>query len=278
MVMITKRSGEQEPFSETKYRTSLRRADVDKKFITLLVAQIKPVLYDGISTKELYKKTSTLLEKLDRSCAGRYSLKHALRALGPSGFPFEHLIARLFEHQGFTVKVGQTIKGKCITHEVDVIAYNKKICHLVECKFHLDAGERMSVQVPMYVKSRFEDILQATKKPSVISTHEKVNYWVATNAKLSTQSKEFAQCVGMKLLAWRYPDKNSLAELIKKYELYPITTLTTLKKIDRIALLTKGIVLCKDIGTQHKELKKMGFSQQKIAALIEDCKNICSYK
>ena len=42
--------------------------------------------------------------------------------LGPSGFPFEKLVGKILEQEGFETRVGVIVQGNCVQHEVDVIA------------------------------------------------------------------------------------------------------------------------------------------------------------
>jgi hypothetical protein len=276
MAYIVKESGDKELFSEEKYRRSLRRAQVDQSHIDKIVTVIQPYLYDGMTTAQLYTKTYELLKKFDRSCAGRYSLKQGLRDFGPTGFPFENFIARLFEHQGFQTEVGLTVQGFCIPHEIDVVAYSSTRCYVVECKFHVHPGERVNVHVPLYVKSRFEDIAQAHTRVHGHILENLSQVWIVTNTKLSEQAIQFIACKKMNALGWGYPQHASLEALIKKYELYPITVLTLLKKGKRALLLKRGIVLCKDIEKNKHVLKELRLSAQVIAQLIEEAKNICA--
>ena len=43
-----------------------------------IVEELKPALYDGIHTKEIYKKAHALLKKREYHKASRYQLKQAM--------------------------------------------------------------------------------------------------------------------------------------------------------------------------------------------------------
>ena len=79
--------------------------------------------------------------------------------LGPSGFPFEKFISKLFEVQKYSVQTGQFVKGKCVTHEIDVIARKENEIVLAECKYRNTQGITVDVKTPLYIHSRFEDVL-----------------------------------------------------------------------------------------------------------------------
>ncbi|MEM7510285.1 MAG: ATPase, partial [Bacteroidota bacterium] len=48
------------------------------------------------------------------------------------------------------------------------------------------------------------------------------------------------------LIAWNYPKRGNLRELIEVSNLYPITSLISLTKAEKKVLIEKGIVLCKE--------------------------------
>lgn len=93
-VFITKYSGELEKFSFEKLKKSLQKSDASDEEVNSIIKTIVPQLYDGITSKEIYKKAFRLLKKSNSICALKYSLKRAIYDLGPTGYPFE----RLFVH------------------------------------------------------------------------------------------------------------------------------------------------------------------------------------
>ena len=157
-ITVTKYSGEKAPFDMEKLRQSLQRSGAKEKVIDAVVEQVLPILYEGISTKEIYKKAFALLRKKERPAAARYNLKKALLQLGPTGFPFELYVAELLKAKGYETRTGQIVQGNCVQHEVDVIAQKAEKHFMVECKFHSDQGRRCDVKIPLYIQSRFKDV------------------------------------------------------------------------------------------------------------------------
>ena len=146
MVNLIKASGDKQEFSEKKYRESLRRSGTSDQLIDKAVKEIALKVKEGTTTEELYEKTHRFLKTEQLAAAGRYSLKQAIMKLGPSGYPFEHFIADLLQKQGYDTKVGQTIQGKCVTHEIDVIASKGGECIMLECKFRNSRGLNTSIK------------------------------------------------------------------------------------------------------------------------------------
>ena len=96
-IFIKKNSKESEPFSIQKLEQSLQRSGASKDEIETIISKINSAIYDGISSNEIYKKAFAELKKLNKTTASRYSLKRAIFDLGPTGYPFERLVAALLK-------------------------------------------------------------------------------------------------------------------------------------------------------------------------------------
>ncbi|KKR71461.1 MAG: ATP-cone domain protein, partial [Candidatus Levybacteria bacterium GW2011_GWC2_40_7] len=94
-------------------------------------------IYSGITTSDIYNHITDFLAQSKYPFAkSQYSLKRAIMDLGPTGYPFEDYVAEILKTQGFKTKTRSLLMGKCVTHEVDIIAEKGKEKLLVECKFH----------------------------------------------------------------------------------------------------------------------------------------------
>jgi len=158
-IIVTKASGLTEPFSIKKLRTSLERSKASHDEINDIIEIRLPKLYQGISTKIIYSEAFRLLRKKSKHLAARYYLKKGMMELGPSGFPFERFIGKLFKYQDYAVEVGIIMQGKCITHEIDVLAKKENHFMLMECKYRNRPGISVDVKTPLYIYSRFQDLL-----------------------------------------------------------------------------------------------------------------------
>ncbi|MDR3681390.1 MAG: ATP cone domain-containing protein [Flavipsychrobacter sp.] len=157
-IIITKASGNIENFSEDKLRSSLQRAGADEKQIDDIINEISDKIYQGISTKKIYNWAFRSLKNKSRHVASRYHLKRGIMELGPTGFPFERYVGTLLKAQGYSIKIGEIVKGQCVDHEVDVIAEKGNDHFMIECKYHNRQGMICDVKIPLYIQSRFKDI------------------------------------------------------------------------------------------------------------------------
>ena len=193
--------------------------------------------------------------------------------MGPTGFPFERLIGEIFEKQGYQVQVGQTLEGYCVTHEVDVIATGGKIQNLMECKYSQEQGKNVSIQVPLYVRSRIDDIIRLRRE-----RHEYQGFtftgWVVTNTRFSPDSMQFGRCSGLKLLGWDYPEGAGLKELIQREGVYPVTLISQLNQKEKQALMEQGLVSCSRLLARKEVLETLGLNRKKLASVIRELEEI----
>lgn len=273
-ISIKKYNGDIEEFKVEKLKESLRRSKASEGEIDQIVEKITPILYDGISSKEIYKKAYSFLKKENRTSASKYSLKRAILDLGPTGFPFERLIGALLSHYGYKTQVGITLQGECVTHEVDVLAEKDGNTYTVECKFHSDFRAVSNVKVPLYINSRFLDCQKKWNNDPANSTHLKQG-WLITNTRFSSDAIDYGKCVGLQLLSWDYPENNGLKQNIDQFALYPITTLTTLNKMEKDLLIQNDIILTKELYKNPNMLDKIGVSALKKEKVLNEIKNLC---
>lgn len=273
-INIEKFNGEIEEFKVEKLKTSLRRSKASENEINSIVDNIMPTIYNGMSSKEIYKEAFSLLKKYNRTSASKYSLKRAIFDLGPTGFPFERLISALLRHKGFDTKVGVILQGECVTHEVDVLAEKDGNTYAVECKFHSDPKSVSNVKVPLYINSRFLDIQKFWNKDPEKASHLKQG-WLVTNTRFSLDAINYAKCVGLHLLSWDYPENNGIKQNVDQFALYPITTLTTLTKHEKDQLIENDIILTKELFNAPNSLEKIGVSSMRTKEVMTEIRNLC---
>jgi hypothetical protein len=273
-ISVTKATGEKAPFSEDRLRHSLKRSGASAEQIDMVVDEISAELYEGISTKEIYRTAFKVLKSKARHTAARYHLKQGIMELGPSGFPFEKYISELLNHQGYSTKTGQFLKGRCLTHEIDVVAEKEAHRFLVECKYHNGRGIFCDVKVPLYIHSRFNDVMAGMEKSGPVSTKSQ-QAWIVTNTRFSVDAIQYGNCAGLKLMGWDYPSNGSLKDLVDRLGLYPVTCLTTLTRLEKQRLLDKRIVLCREILEHENLLSQLGIKPPRIKSILTETRQLC---
>ncbi len=268
-IIIKKASGKTEPFEVEKLKSSLHKAGATDDVISDIVADIENWVYDGVSTRMIYVRAYKMFRQISTSGSLLYKLKMAINSMGPSGYPFEHFIGELFKLQGYEVEVGQVMEGAAITHEMDVIATKGKVQNLIECKFSHKQGNSVGIQVPLYVHSRVDDIVEKMQQNP---RYKDVTFaaWLVTNGRFSSDSIEYSRHRGINLLGWDYPKNKALKDLIEKEKMFPLTILSNLNKIEKQKLMKDGIVTCSQLLQQSGILNRMGISRSKQSSIRKE--------
>ncbi len=288
---IRKSSGELEIFSSEKLRQSLNRSGADNNIIELIVSEIEEWLINTVKTekrreiktdedvvisvpsKKIYSMAFSLLRKKTVSNAARYKLKNAMMEMGPTGHPFEFFTSEIYRALGYKTEVGITLDGKCVTHEVDVLATKNNHQRFIECKYYQSTGKNANVQVPLYIRSRVDDIISLRK---IRPEFEGFTFsgGVVTNTRFTLDAEAYGKCCGLHLLSWDYPKGEGLRELIDRERIFPITSLTNLTKSHKQALMTKGVVSCPQIVRDPSLLDSLKLDPKRAYKVMEEARDL----
>ena len=272
---VIKSSGERARFSLTKLRRSLQRSGADETLVNQIVDQVRDELYQGISTKEIYNRAFALLKNRKSVFASKYKLKKAIYELGPTGFPFEKFVAAILEYSGYSTEVGKIMQGTCVRHEVDVFAKKNGLLAVIECKFHGEEGRNCNVKVPLYIHSRYNDIKShwENKKSNSIVMDKG---WVVTNTRFTEDALAYGKCVDLYLLSWDIPKENGLKDRIDRLGLYPITVSTLLSKREKQFLLSRDVVLCRQLLNDSFFLDHLEVSEPRKEKIMKELCQLCN--
>lgn len=274
-INIIKSSGEKAKFSLHKLKTSLKRTGADHQTVNQIINTVRDELYQGISTKEIYNRAFALLKKKKSYLASKYKLKKAIYELGPTGFPFEHFIGAILRYSGYKIEIGEILQGKCVTHEIDVIAHKNSETTVIECKFHNEEGLKCNVKIPLYINSRYNDVkTHWNANPKNKSTFTKG--WVVTNTRFTEDAIRYGTCVNLYLLSWDYPKNNGLKDRIDRLGLYPITVSTLLTNREKQFLLSRDVVLCRELIGDAFYLDHLGISEIRKEKILNEIKMLCN--
>jgi hypothetical protein len=242
-MQITKSTGLPERFSEKKLKTSLLGLGVSGDISNKALQLVKDRLSSDTSTADINKVVSQYLKQhSDPTHHLNYNLKQAIFKLGPTGYPFEELFAKILQEFGYHTKVGQVSLGQCVKHEIDIVAKKKDHLFYIECKFHNRPGLKTDIQAALYTKARFDDINVQNKRADF-----KQHSWLVSNTKFSKDALAYAKCQKIKATSWNFPNNESLFKLITTSGLHPITSLSSLSKDQTINLLKQNIITLQDL-------------------------------
>src|SRR5436189_2273418 len=254
---IVKHHGDIVEYDTEKLRRSLTKSGANNILVEEILKKIESELYEQISTKQIYKYAFALLKKASKSQAARYNLKEAIRMLGPADFLFEKYIERLFVSDKYETKSNLTLRGHCVTHEIDILIKKNDRIAMVECKFHMGKEANSDVKVPMYILSRFNDL--KANNHEVFSGNDVISEcWIVNNNRFTYDAITFANCSQINLLSWDYPENNNLKTINDNNHMYPVTCLTTLTLAEKEKLLASNVILVKELKDKSDTLIKIG--------------------
>lgn len=267
--MIVKADLTQEVFDPSRLVSSLRKAGAGEYTAEKIAEKITKTIVSGSTSKEIYARAFALLRKEARPMAARYALRRALFEFGPTGHPFEDFISHLFETEGWKVETRKMIRGICVTHEVDFYASHpdQKTFIAAELKYHNNPGYKTDLKVALYVKSRFDDIFSCDPTVRACPIDRGL---LVTNTKFTSEAVAYAECAGVELLGWSYPEKDNLYERMIRAKVYPITTLTSLTHSEKQLLITNGIVAADQLLTKREALDALHLPSQKVGAVFAE--------
>jgi hypothetical protein len=273
---IVKYSGNIVDYNPSKLKQSLLKSGASKLEVETILNSIEEEIYEGISTKQIYKKAFNLLKKESHSQAARYNLKEAIRLLGPTGFFFEKYIARLFSSENYQTLTNFILRGKCVSHEIDVLVKKDHTIAMVECKFHMGKEANSDVKVPMYILSRYNDLKD--NRHAIYTRNDTISKcWIVTNNRFTADAIAFAKCSKLNLLSWNYPENNNLKTKNDTHHLYPVTCLTTLSLAEKDKLLVLDVILVKEIINNSECLERIGLSSNRIKNVLKEASELCEY-
>ena len=255
---IYKADGRRVQFNENKIINTCIRAGASKKTAKRILKKVKSGVYLDMTSYDVYKKVLDAIsqEKDLKALHQRYQLKNAVMRMGPAGFAFENYVASLLEYYDFQATgIRSKIKGKCATHEIDLIGMKETSRFLIECKYHSKHGVYTGLKESLYTHARFLD-LQPKFSGEIIFC----------NTKVSNHAKKYARCIGQQVFSWRYPAENSLEKIIEKYNLYPITILNLSQKELKV-FSESNMMIAKDLlrYDETKIARMTGISKKRIS-------------
>jgi transcriptional regulator NrdR family protein len=280
--IVIKANEKEEVFNKDKLNTSLLKAGASDELSAFAANEVDRRFKNHMNTNDIYNHALDHLRKSDPMVALKYTLKRAIMSLGPDGFVFEKYVEKILEQNNYKTEMPQNVlSGFCVDHEVDIIAKRKDESIMVECKYHNIPGNQSDIKTALYINSRFLDLKKGwyhrnhnKAKDSVTENNSEINNelagkyhdssenqcyneldntyyltgaWLFTNTKCTLDAIKYANCSGMKITAWNYPENECLQFYIESKKLYPITILSTLSENNRRKLFGKNILTIKEL-------------------------------
>ncbi|MEM7819455.1 MAG: ATP cone domain-containing protein [Candidatus Aenigmatarchaeota archaeon] len=265
-MFVIKADGSKEEFQPNKIIKTCMRAGTTRSMAEEIANKISKRVRNGWTTHKIYNLILSELEKIDHKSSFLFTLRHAITNLG--SFNFEIYAKKILESHGYRCEWNKLINGKCVEHQVDIIAKKDKL-FLVECKHHINPHRFCGLGILLQVQARLEDI-----KDGFAENKNKYNFdfaWIFNNTKFSYHAKKYAEAKRIILTGWGYKKEYALENMAHSKKIYPVTILKAAPDIYK-KLLDNEIITLQDLITNKDIEKKIRSSD--LSNIIKQAENI----
>jgi len=270
MIYVTKADGSKQPFDKQKIINTCLRLQATPEQAQSIADKIEAKAYDGIPTKKILQMVFQYMKKYRPAIGYQIDLKQAIAMLR-SKPDFEIFVAKLFEAMGYEVDTNLIIQGKCIEHEIDVVAKKGNEIILVEVKHHVNHHTYSGLDVFLQLNSTLEDLKLGHESGK--NNFKFTRAILICNTKVSDHARRYALCRGLEFIAWKFPPEKGLERLIEDYKLYPITFLKEIERDEAYKLADVGIVTVKQLLDDAEKIsKKSGINKNRVLQLQKAAK------
>ena len=270
MVYVTKADGSKQPFDKQKIINTCLRLQASLEQAQSIADKIEARAYDGIPTKKILQMIFLYMKKYRPAIVYQIDLRQAIAMLR-SKPDFEIFVAKLFEAMGYGVETNLIIQGKCVEHEIDVVARKEEEVIPVEVKHHVNHHTYSGLDVFLQLNSTLEDLREGYEIGK--NNFRFTKAILICNTKVSEHAKRYALCKGLEFIAWKFPSEKGLERIIEEYKLYPITFLKGIERNEAYKLADVGVVIVKQLLDDVEKIsRKSGIGKNRILQLQKAAK------
>lgn len=222
MVNVRKADGTLQPFDREKVLRTCHRLKLSKKEAEGILGEIEEKLFEGITTKRIMEMIFEHGEQHKPHLGQIIDLREALSLMRPKP-DFEKFVAMLLEHAGYKTVTNKILQGRCIDHEIDVIASRDGETVYVEVKHHTQFHTFTGLDTFFEVNSAFEDLVDGFA--SRTHKYEFTRPMLVLNTKISEHARKYSACRGIAAIGWKIPEDGGIEYYIDEKLLYPVTIL-----------------------------------------------------
>ena len=100
---------------------------------------------------------------------------------------------------------------------------------------------------------------------------------MVTNTRFTSDASTYGKCAGLYLLSWDLPLNDGLKDRIDRLGLYPITVSTLLSNREKQFLLSRDVVLCRQLWKDKFFLDHLGISSTRKEKILNEIKQLCNH-
>ena len=250
MIHVRKANGRLEPYDRSKVLRTLLHLGFRGSEAEKLEKAVSEKVYDGMPTSELLSLIYELAGKSRPELAHLRDIREAISLLRPKP-DFEEYARMILRAAGYLVEPGRVLEGRCVSHEIDGIAFKDEEVFAVEVKHHVNHHAYTGLGTVLELWAALEDLKEGFRLG--LHPYRFTSAILVCNTKISLHAERYARCKGMMYMGWRYPRAFALGDIASEKKLYPITMLKTLPRdiIERLG--DRGIVTLDQLGRVGSE-------------------------
>ena len=254
MVNVRKADGTVRPFNRENVLRTCHRLRLSASEAEEVVAEIEQKLFEGITTKRILEMIFEHGQRHRPHLAHMVDLREALSLMRPKP-DFEKFVAIVLEHEGYRVATNKIVPGKCVEHEIDVIATKGSETIYIEVKHHFQFHTFTGLDIFLQANSTFEDLVQG-----YLSHSHQYNFtkpMIVLNTRISEHARRYAACRGIGAMGWNIPQHAGLERHIDQRLLYPVTVLRSLDAATLGRLGDNGVYTLKQlVDAEQRDLSR----------------------
>jgi hypothetical protein len=272
-VFVTKADGTKQLFDREKVVNTCLRMGATREAAEAIAEKIEMNIYNGIKSRKILQMIFRQLSKHKLAVKHLIDLRKALSLMKPKP-DFEHFIQILLREHGYEVTPNQTIRGKCVEHEVDAIARKNGETYIVEVKHHSNYHGLTGLDTSRIARAVFEDVTEGLKLG--LNNLKPDKAMIVCNTKFSEHAELYAQCRGIQQIGWSSPPDHNLRTMITEKKLYPITCLKGLTTATMEKLASTGTILLKQLVAKNPEAlrRETGIPKETLDSIIKRARTI----
>jgi len=239
VIRVRKADGRLEPYDRSKVVRTALHLGLDPGEAETVADEVSRRVYDGIPTSKVLSIIHELARKSRPELEHIGDLREAISKMR-SKPDFEEYIRLVLKAIGYLVEPGRVLEGRCVSHEIDGIAFMGDEVLVVEVKHHVNPHTYTGLDTVLQLWAALEDLREGYR----LGLHHYAfsSAILACNTKISLHAERYARCKGIKYMGWKYPRAFALGDIVAKHRLYPITMLRFLSEEQVASLGNQGIV------------------------------------
>jgi len=245
MKYVTKADGSLQPFDREKVRRTLRNMGLGAEDADRIAGEIEEAVPDGVRTSAVLRMIRTRARTVRPAVAYRTNLRRAL-ALIPPKPEFEEFVRVLLRENGYRVKTGCVLAGRCGEHEVDAIAEKDGTTIFVEVKHHASHHRMTGLDEGRIARAIIEDLQEGFRSGRCTVSID--GALIICNTKLSEHVKRYATCRGIGHIGWDYPEDCNFRTMIEDTGSYPVTIVGGVSRSVAARLAAAGFLTAKQVA------------------------------